>query len=219
MLELGMAATLEIGNRIAPWRFLAMIGIAAVAVPLAWSWIGWQRGIMLGFDAAAAAFILLCIPLLRHPAGSIRLAATRNDANRAVLLAITGVVSLVVLIVVAIELGTRDAASATAILLVIVTLAMTWLFSNLVFALHYAHLFYTAGGDGKDLRGLTFPATSEPDYWEFVYFAFTLGMTFQTSDVAITRADLRKVALFHSLLAFVFNIGVLALTINVLGGG
>ena len=63
------------------------------------------------------------------------------------------------------------------------------------------------------------PGTDEPDYWDFVYFAFTLGMTFQTSDVSITDRRIRRVVLGHSLAAFVFNLGVLAFTINVLGGG
>ena len=64
---------------------------------------------------------------------------------------------------------------------------------------------------------LEFPGTTQPLYWDFVYFAFTLGMTFQTSDVAIKDERIRRVVILHSFTAFVFNIGVLAFTINVLG--
>ena len=72
---------------------------------------------------------------------------------------------------------------------------------------------------GKDSGGLDFPECKEPDYWDFVYFSFTLGMTFQTSDVDMTSRKMRRVTIGHCLAAFVFNIGVLAFTINVLGGG
>jgi uncharacterized membrane protein len=64
---------------------------------------------------------------------------------------------------------------------------------------------------------LSFPESNEPDYWDFVYFSFTLGMTFQTSDVAITTTAMRKPVTVQCLAAFIFNIGVLALSINVLG--
>ncbi len=96
------------------------------------------------------------------------------------------------------------------------TLFLSWLFTNSVFALHYAHLYYLANEAG-DRGGLAFPNTSEPSYWDFAYFSFTLGMTFQTSDVAITGSHMRKVVLTQSTAAFVFNIGVIAFTVNTIG--
>ena len=69
----------------------------------------------------------------------------------------------------------------------------------------------------SDAKGIDFPSCDEPDYWDFAYFAFTLGMTFQTSDVQIPSRRVRKAALGQCMAAFVFNIGVLAFTINVLG--
>jgi uncharacterized membrane protein len=67
--------------------------------------------------------------------------------------------------------------------------------------------------------GFQFPGTKQPDYWDFVYFAFTCGMAFATSDVEITNQHVRRVVTVHCLAAFAFNIGVLAFTINVLGSG
>ena len=87
-----------------------------------------------------------------------------------------------------------------------------------MFTLHYAHAYYVRANDGHDSGGFDFPGTATPDYRDFAYFAFTLGMTFQTSDVAITAPALRHVALLHCFGAFVFNIGVIAFAINVLGG-
>jgi uncharacterized membrane protein len=99
--------------------------------------------------------------------------------------------------------------------LVITTLVLAWLFTNTIYAIHYAHLAYIQPDAGD--CGLEFPGTRQPVYWDFVYFAFTLGMTFQTSDVTITDPRIRRVVTVHCFAAFVFNIGVLAFTINVLG--
>ena len=209
----------SIGNRLLPPRFLAFCAVAGVAVPAAIVLFGWQRGTMVGFDVAAAAFLTSCLPLLRDvSADTMRRASARNDANRALLLAIAGFASLAVLAAVAGELGQASAPDAWTVALIVVTLTLAWLFGNTVYVLHYAHLYYLPGADGRDAGGLDVPGTDEPDYWDFVYFAFTLGMTFQTSDVSIRTGEMRRVATAHSLAAFVFNLGIVAFTINVLGG-
>jgi uncharacterized membrane protein len=207
----------KIGNRIAPTRFIAFALALIVAVPIAARFLGdFELGAMVGFDVAAFLFLVSAVPLLGDRNGAaIREHARDNDANRAVLLGITAIVMGVLFIAIAAEAVGKEPEPFTRIL-IIVTLVLAWLFSNSIYALHYAHLAY---GDG-DLRssGIKFPATDQPDYWDFVYFGFTLGMTFQTSDVEISDAAIRRVVTLHSLAAFVFNIGVLAFTINVLGG-
>lgn len=209
-----------IGNRIAPPRFLMFCVVAAVGIWAATARLGWSSGIMIGFDVAAALFLLSTIPLLAtSDPQAIRAAAARNDANRTVLLAITAATSIAILAAVVGELARKGAPSPTGIALIIGTLALCWLFANTVYATHYAHVYYARDPDGGDTRGLAFPACAEPDYGDFVYFAFTLGMTFQTSDVAIENRRLRRTVTLHSLAAFVFNLGVVAFTINVLGGG
>jgi uncharacterized membrane protein len=213
------ATTSSIGNRIAPARFLAFCLVGLVAVPVGIATLGWSAGTMAGFDIAALVFLAACVPLLRKgDARSMREAARRNDANRAMLLGISAVVTLAVLAAVAGELGAGTPPGPGTVALVVGTLVLAWLFGNSVYVLHYAHLFYRAGDDGNDSRGLAFPATDEPEYWDFVYFGFTLGMTFQTSDTQIETTGLRKVATAHCMVAFVFNLGVIAFTINVLGG-
>ncbi len=207
-----------LGNRIAPPRFLLFAAVAAVAMPLAIVAAGWRQGVMIGFDAAAASFLLSCLPLLRiRETATIRGHARANDANRPQLLALTGLVTLVVLVAIGAEVTQRGAPAPAIVALIVATLALCWLFGNVVYALHYAHLFY--GGDGtSDRGGLDFPGTTHPDYGDFLYFAATLGMTSQTSDVGVQGRAVRRVVLCHSLVAFAFNIGVLAFTINVLGG-
>lgn len=207
------------GNRLAPPRFVAFVLLLAAAVPAAGLWLGdWPRGLMAGFDAAALVFLLSCLPLIRVRDGDVmRDHALCNDARRVVLLVLTGIVMTAILAAVTKlvafgggTLPTNDKAW------IVATLLLAWLFSNSVYALHYAHLAYMEATGGEAV-GLEFPGTREPTYPDFVYFAFTLGMTFQTSDVTITDAGIRRTVTMHCLGAFVFNIGVLAFTINVLG--
>jgi len=220
-----MTSKLHLGNRVAPVRFVVFVAILVVASAILIPTIGWRHGAMAGFDLAAATFLLSLKPLLDTPhARAMREHAARNDANRVLLLIITAVVMLVILVAVGSELVEKGSPKPLAIVLIVGTLILSWLFTNMAYALHYAHMFYSQGdtdGDGTedDLQGLCFPKTDEPNYWDFVYYSFTLGMTFQTSDVDTTNTRMRIVTIFHCLAAFVFNIGVLAFTINVLGGG
>ena len=83
-----------------------------------------------------------------------------------------------------------------------------------MFALHYAHEFYR--DTGSERPGLDFPGNVDPDYWDFVYFAFVIGMTFQVSDVQIDSRAIRRVALAQAVIAFFFNVIVLALSVNII---
>lgn len=208
-----------VGNRIAPPRFLAFLAASLIGFAVASRWAEWPQAALVGFDAGAILFLLSCIPLLGRESDDMRAAAQRNDANRVTLLAITGIVCTVILVAIAVELSHKSQMNVGSIALIIGTLMVAWLFSNMIYALHYAHLFYSAAPkSGGDCGGIDFPGDGDPDYWDFIYFAFTLGMTFQTSDVGIPGRAIRRVAIFHCFAAFIFNIGVLAFTINVLGG-
>ena len=211
----------QLGRRLAPPRFLAFLILLVAGFfthRSLFSADGWESA-ALAFDLAATVFLLSLIPLLKESGGEvIRRHADANDANRLLVLIVTVLVMVVVMAAIAGELpGARDGDLA-AILKLVATLLLIWLFTNCVYALHYAHDFYTKAPGGKDCGGIDFPGTSEPAYSDFLYFAFTLGMTFQTSDTDITAPRIRAVALFHSFTAFLFNIGVIAFTINALGG-
>jgi uncharacterized membrane protein len=213
-----MAKPRTIGNMIAPPRFLAFMAVLVATFPIAsHAFHRWALGAMAAFDVASILFLLSCLPLLgTREAEAIREHAEQNDANRHVLLAITGVVMAVLLTAIAAESIGHNPQPFTKGL-IIGTLALAWLFSNSVYALHYAHLAYVMPEDG--CTGFDFPGTKQPDYWDFVYFAFTCGMAFATSDVEISNKHVRRVVTVHCLAAFAFNIGVLAFTINVLGSG
>jgi uncharacterized membrane protein len=207
-----------IGNKIAPARFLLFMIILLIATPAAALRIhNWWLGMMAGFDVAAVVFLISCVSLLStREEAEIRQHAAENDANRVGLLVLTGTVVTVLLVAITAEVVGRNPEPTTK-LLIVLTLILAWLFSNMVYALHYAHLAYTS--PSPDCDGFEFPGTRQPHYWDFVYFSFTCGMAFATSDVQITKEHIRKVVTFHCLAAFGFNIGVLAFSINLLASG
>ncbi|MEO5587090.1 MAG: DUF1345 domain-containing protein, partial [Novosphingobium sp.] len=193
----------QIGRRLAPPRFLLFVGLliagffthhAVFAPP------GWTESAALAFDLAAAVFLVSLLPLLKESGGDvIRRHADANDANRPLVLVVTALVMIVVTAAIASELPGARAGHLASIVKLVVTLLLIWLFTNCVYALHYAHDFYTSiPGEKGDCGGIEFPSTPEPAYSDFLYFALTLGMTFQTSDTDITSSRIRTVALFHS---------------------
>ncbi|MGO9133002.1 MAG: DUF1345 domain-containing protein [Methylovirgula sp.] len=103
------------------------------------------------------------------------------------------------------------------------TIVSAWALIHVMFALHYAHEFVlerAARGakPAKGRGGLIFPGTETPDYVDFVYFSYIIGVACQTADVEISSAEMRRIALLHGVLAFFFNSAVLALTINIAAG-
>ena len=213
-----MAKPRTIGNMIAPPRFLAFMAAMIVTFPIAsHAFHRWALGAMAAFDVAAILFLVSCAPLLgTREARVIREHAQSNDANRILLLVITGIVMSVLLTAIAAEAVGHNPQPVTKAL-IITTLALAWLFANTVYAFHYAHMVYMHPDVG--CVGLEFPRTTHPVYWDFIYFSFTNGMAFATSDVVVTETRMRKTVIIHGLAAFGFNIGVLAFTINVLGSG
>lgn len=204
-----------LGSRVAPPRFLAfLLALILVTAALAAAGMSAARAYILGFDAAVLLFLALAAPLLRvRDPAELRRHAAANDANRTMLLLVTAVATLAILLALVNVLP--HTVSPGGKLLIVGTLGLGWLFSNSIYALHYAHLYYRE--DGTEEGGLGFAGDAPPDYGDFVYFAFTLGMTFQTSDTVVKTAELRRAVTLHSLAAFVFNLGVVAFTINVLG--
>lgn len=216
-------ARLRFGQRFAPLRFVLFLVLLVVGAAAR----GWMTGyadladaLVVGFDLAAAGFLLSLIPLLREcDMATMRRHSEENDANRTIVLAVSTLITLVVMAAIAGELPAAKHGEPGALLRLIATLLLTWLFANVVYALHYAHEYYRAGAvPGEDAGGLEFPGSGHPDYLDFAYFSLTLGMTFQTSDVEISSRTIRRIVTAHSFAAFIFNIGVIAFTINGIGG-
>ncbi|HET7593865.1 MAG TPA: DUF1345 domain-containing protein [Stellaceae bacterium] len=111
------------------------------------------------------------------------------------------------------------AALAARLALAGLTVVASWTVTHTVFALHYAHHYYGDGpapGADDDRGGLAFPGDELPDYWDFLYFSFVVGMTCQVSDVQVTSRPMRRMTLIHGVLSFFFNTVILALSVNLL---
>jgi uncharacterized membrane protein len=187
--------------------------------------IGEGTRLLVAFDVAALAFLgAVWIIMARATTADMRRRAQIEDEGRYVVLTLSAAAAVAILLAITSQLqAIRDQTSTTTALhvsLAAVTILLAWFFMNTIFALHYAHFFY---GDsdapaGGEARGLDFPGGADPDYWDFLYFSFVIGMTFQVSDVQIESHRLRRLALAHGVLAFFFNVVVLALTINIIAG-
>jgi uncharacterized membrane protein len=98
--------------------------------------------------------------------------------------------------------------------LAVVTIMTSWGVTQVAFALHYAHDYYSPDVGGE-IGGLHFPNCADPDYWDFLYFSTSIGATSQTSDTEIRSRELRRLVTLHSIVAFFFNTAVLALMVNI----
>jgi uncharacterized membrane protein len=181
---------------------------------------GLARAIVLAFAIASAAFLTAVAWMFSHSDGaSIRARARKEDEGRWGLLLSGVAVTVVVLVALGLELNLdKGAGGAFGIVLAAVSLLLSWLFMNTMFALHYAHAYYGDNQHNEPRGGLEFPGEKDPDYWDFVYFALVIGMTFQVSDVQICARPMRHIALLHAVIAFFFNVIIIALTINIVAG-
>jgi uncharacterized membrane protein len=110
-------------------------------------------------------------------------------------------------------LGGKRESLMTGLIITTLTVALSWTFTHLVFALHYANVYYKPNVD--DPGGLIFPGARKPDYRDFLYYSFVIGCAAQTADVATTSRAMRRLTLVHGIVAFAFNTAILALAINV----
>jgi len=181
--------------------------------------VGPARAILLAFVAAALVFVVLVADMFRRAdAASIRSRAREEDQGRWGALWSSVVVSGVVLVALGLELHASQAGGVLEIVLAATTLLLSWIFMNTMFAIHYAHAFYGDDAHKRKRGGLEFPGEGDADYWDFVYFAFVIGMTFQVSDVQVSDRRLRRIVLVHGVIAFFFNVVIIALSVNVVAG-
>ena len=199
---------------------LAFVVVALLPLPMEWP----ARG-LLAWIAAAAVDIGLAARLASgFDAGRIRERAKAQDES-AVVLFLVMVVALcasVAAIVLLLSHAKGLPAGQRVLLLVLCALALaaSWMWIHTLFAFHYSHLYYQAedlkADPVADSAGLDFPGADDPDYFDFWYHALVVGMTSQVSDVQVTTRGMRRLTAVHALLAFVFNVVLLALGINAL---
>ncbi|RDI62104.1 putative membrane protein [Microvirga subterranea] len=145
--------------------------------------------------------------------------AAQEDEGAIAVLILTMAAAVASLAAIAVELkGIHDDPAGQQVFrlsVAAITILCSWFFVHTIFAIHYAHEYY---GDAGERQGLKFPHEGKPDYWDFLYFAFNLGAAAQTSDVIILSRRMRRLALAHTILSFLFNTTILALAVNVGAG-
>lgn len=188
--------------------------VVGLLTPPEWRW---PMRVAVGWDIGVAVFLGLGILKLiraRSPDAIRRRAAELDQAGSAVLpIALIAALASVV-IVVGEAVTAVQAEAATNAILTLTTVALSWTFIHLIFALHYAHEFYASRPEGGDTGGLVFPGEDEPDYWDFLHFSLIIGVACQTADIQIASRPLRRLSTLHSVLAFLFNTVILALAVN-----
>jgi uncharacterized membrane protein len=199
--------------RLRPRWSMAMGVFLALVVILLVAGKSFTLALLTAFDAAAISYLALTAHLFaRSDSRKMKLHAEGQATGRWAVLWISVIVAGIVLVALAVELGSAHGAGSWGVVLACGSLLLAWLFFNTMFAVHYAHDYYT--GDNGHER-LQFPGTKKPDYWDFLYFAAVIGMCFQVSDVQIADQPLRRTALGQSIIAFIFNVVIVAITVNV----
>ena len=189
-------------------------GVIGLAVGLGAIGLGWLSRAALGGETALAVFVAGSLINMARSDGpdAIRQRAAALDQSGVFVLPLAVAAGLGSVVVVIGE-AAQGQQSASGALLAVGAVTVSWLFTHVIFALHYAHRFYAPDGKGV-AGGLLFPGEDAPDYWDFLHFSLIIGVASQTADVQIASRPLRRLATVHSLIAFLFNTVVLALTVN-----
>jgi uncharacterized membrane protein len=170
--------------------------------------------LLISWDVFVGLYLLLVYTMVvRSGLAHIKRNAVLQDEGRFLILLVTALGAFASLTAILFELGVSKGNTAR-LGFATATIVLSWATVHTVFALHYAHEFYR----GKKPGGLQFPSGDEKvaaDYWDFVYFSFVIGMTAQVSDVGITDKIIRRTAIVHGIISFVFNTALLALMVNI----
>ncbi|MBC7890206.1 MAG: DUF1345 domain-containing protein [Ferruginibacter sp.] len=175
------------------------------------------------WDAFALSFIVTgWIVIFTRPVAEIKKQANKEDGSRLFVMISILVSSFASMFTVLLLIISKSQSPDTAVLTVVLSITgmvVSWVMVHTIFTFHYAHMYYFEGKDDTPhTTALNFPDEESPDYLDFAYFAFVIGMTFQVSDVEISSRKIRRTALAHGLLAFALNTFVVALTINLIAG-
>jgi uncharacterized membrane protein len=170
--------------------------------------------LLIGWDIFVTLYLLLVyIMVLRSGLSHIKRNAALQDDGRFLILMMTALGAFASLAAILSELGDAHR-SPKELIFATLTIALSWAAVHTAFALHYAHEYYRGAKPG----GLQFPSGDQhdhADYWDFVYFAFVIGMTAQVSDVGITDKTIRRTATVHGIISFCFNTALVALMVNI----
>ncbi|VVC83861.1 DUF1345 domain-containing protein [Sideroxydans sp. CL21] len=193
---------------------IAGISVGSI-IPSQWSAVA---RILVGWNVTV--WFYLCLTgwlMMRASHARVRMLAEQEDKSAVVILAIMSVAAVVSLAAIVLELSTvKDLALSSRMIhyaFTGATILGSWCLVAILFTFHYARIFYRSPAEHRALR---FPDNEEnPDYWDFLYFSFTIAVAAQTSDVSVMTRSTRKTVLAQSILSFLFNAAILGMTINI----
>jgi uncharacterized membrane protein len=194
-------------------RFVVALFAGVGAAVLTPGSLPWTLRLMVVWDVAAGALLVQSLAiLLSADADATQRRAGAEDPGRNVVFTLAVLSCLFGLFAATLGLRLSGGKGETQgwLGLSVLSVALSWLLTHTMYAFRYAHLYYRGERDG----GLLFPGTERPDDSDFAYYAFTLGMCFQVSDVQITSRYIRRSSLVHALISFLFNTTIVALALN-----
>ena len=175
------------------------------------------------WDVFAFTYLITSgIIFFKSSTNDIKERASKDDGGRLFVFFIVVIASFASMVTVTMLIVSKETADISKLVylpVIISGMLLSWIMVHTTFSFHYAHLYYDYDeGEEKNAEGLDFPGEKNPDYLDFAYFSFVIGMTFQVSDVEISSRVIRRQALAHALISFVLNTFVVALTINLIAG-
>jgi len=194
----------------------AAVGVVVVVVLSLTDWRLPTR-LLAGWDLCVGLYLALVFQLaVQSENVHIRWRARLQDEGQIAILVLTAIAAFASLAAIFALLGTGGAPrQPIQLAFAASTIVLSWAFTHTIFALHYAHEYYDekeSKGGGMEFPGL---AQAGPDYWDFLYFSFVIGMCAQVSDVMVSSQMIRRTVFAHSIISFIFNAALLALTVNI----
>lgn len=205
-------------------RSLFSIASAALVGVVLPAEMHWPSRILCIWDTGMICFLALSwSAMMQATPATMRRVAQQQDEGRTMILSLitaAACISILAIVFLLRDKGTSGELLVLHLGLSALTIVTSWLLVHTIFASHYAHAYYQNDKTLQECKaqGLDFPGELEPDYWDFLYFSFVIGMTSQVSDVQTTSAAMRRLALVHGVLSFFFNTTILAMSINIIAG-
>jgi uncharacterized membrane protein len=207
-------------------RLIIATGLAVLVLALLPSWLHLPTRILCAWNSGADFFLAITWWKMigATPEKIRRYAENEYEGRLAIFMLVIAAACASVLAIGFLLTDKKDLSTILLILhviLSIMTILGSWLLVHTMFALQYAHAYYkhiSRSNHEEIARGLDFPNNDYPDYWEFLYYSFVIGMTSQVSDVQTTSRQMRRLTLLHGILSFFFNTTILAITINIIAG-
>lgn len=204
----------------------AKLGISAVVAIVVYLLHPLDPALQLIFSWDVFSFVLLSLlwfTFFTTSTQAIRAESQKEDGSRIVIFIVVilaTILSMFAVLQIVISSPEHTENKILNLVCGIACMIFSWSLVQTIFASRYAHLYYAKdkGGQSSERGGLDFPGKTKPDFIDFAYFAFTIGMTFQVSDVEISDRRIRRIALLHSMLSFAFNACVISLSVNIISG-